>query len=898
MNYNLKNTFKAVLSLLATLLFCFQLSSQALVKGSGIRYYQGYTLATYSTATAPDISVGTEFAYFIDLEIVCKWDRVNNIWVPTNNILSQSGVPVHTPSTGDPFSYLDKDTGNLYKWNGAAWELLINAGSTVTSITNLGDTTSLTPITGDEFVNSTKDTSGVYSVDRWLLRFGGSGGGATTFAGLTDTPASYSGQANRMVLVNPGETGLIFVDTAGLGGGAGSTYVGYSKGNTPPSDTAVMWLNDTSTVQQVYTLEQYLQGEWKPIRYYDVVADYWSNEPPLSCLCTGQSNMVGEYAGGDTLRDARIIAWNETNNQLEQATTPGSGYNNNICFQFAKNYIKNHKRSVRYYLIAYGAQAIDVWMEGGIMYDSIRNELGRAQVENIDAILWHQGETTGSVSYEIGIDSLINDFRQEDWFGNYKPFIAGGLYNDIGNNAPSLSSSVLASLDFDGDPWTGFVESYGLHAPDNVHFSAEAIDTFGQRYLGVYLDMPQNESGIITYSKTTSGLYNSMRVGYSQNKTSILGQYNLFFGIESGLSIEEDAIRNVGAGYEALRLLSTGDRNVAFGAFAGNSITTGSDNAIVGYNSGPTVGTQVWNNILGSNVRINGSGNTVFSTNFNAACTSCLIWGQTPLNTSFAGRDNVFLGNTIARDFTDGDDNVFIGQDVANDLTESVLDINDMVGIGLRAFYQSSVLSDRSIAVGYYAGYLNAYDNVALFGAEATANADNQVVLGGASYTSLRARNYQFDIDQDLSSHDNSGLIYDLTSNTFSAEALTASTVNIADAESVFDSTTVEGALEELDEMSRNKFFYISGTNTLPLAKGNTTVILDGTTGPFTVTLTVTNLRAGDEVKVFCNGGSVTLDSSSGGFLRPSVGTNESTIPIDAEGYVLVWDGTNFYQVN
>lgn len=176
MNYNLKNTFKAILSLLATLLFCFQLSSQVLVKGSGIRYYQGYTIATYPTATAPVTSVGTEFSYFIDLNIVCKWDRVNSRWVPVNNILVQSGVPAHTPNTGDPLTYLDKATGDLYKWGGASWSILAGGGAlvVVSSISTVSDTSLLSPSTGDEFVLTTKDTSGIYSYDRWLLRFGGS----------------------------------------------------------------------------------------------------------------------------------------------------------------------------------------------------------------------------------------------------------------------------------------------------------------------------------------------------------------------------------------------------------------------------------------------------------------------------------------------------------------------------------------------------------------------------------------------------------------------------------------------------------------------------------------------------------------------------------------------------
>lgn len=45
----------------------------------------------------------------------------------------------------------------------------------------------------------------------------GAGGGPSAFTDLTDSPSSYSGQANKMVLVNPTENGLIFADTADLG---------------------------------------------------------------------------------------------------------------------------------------------------------------------------------------------------------------------------------------------------------------------------------------------------------------------------------------------------------------------------------------------------------------------------------------------------------------------------------------------------------------------------------------------------------------------------------------------------------------------------------------------------------------------------------------------------------
>lgn len=41
------------------------------------------------------------------------------------------------------------------------------------------------------------------------------GGGATTFLDLTDTPSAYTGQANKIVKVNAGETALQFTDEGG-----------------------------------------------------------------------------------------------------------------------------------------------------------------------------------------------------------------------------------------------------------------------------------------------------------------------------------------------------------------------------------------------------------------------------------------------------------------------------------------------------------------------------------------------------------------------------------------------------------------------------------------------------------------------------------------------------------
>jgi hypothetical protein len=63
--------------------------------------------------------------------------------------------------------------------------------------------------------------------DVTIVRFtgtaGGGGGGSTTFTGLTDTPSSFSGQKNKVAIVNNAENALEFVATSSFGGGGGST---------------------------------------------------------------------------------------------------------------------------------------------------------------------------------------------------------------------------------------------------------------------------------------------------------------------------------------------------------------------------------------------------------------------------------------------------------------------------------------------------------------------------------------------------------------------------------------------------------------------------------------------------------------------------------------------------
>ncbi|UAT28878.1 tail protein [Dinoroseobacter phage vB_DshP-R7L] len=81
---------------------------------------------------------------------------------------------------------------------------------------------------GSVWVNTTADTAWVCldastGAAVWTESTAAGGGGASIFTALTDTPAAYTGQAGKMLIVNPGETALEFDDVPAGGGGASGT---------------------------------------------------------------------------------------------------------------------------------------------------------------------------------------------------------------------------------------------------------------------------------------------------------------------------------------------------------------------------------------------------------------------------------------------------------------------------------------------------------------------------------------------------------------------------------------------------------------------------------------------------------------------------------------------------
>jgi len=95
----------------------------------------------------------------------------------------------------------------MYYAHGGVWTRML---STISSINDLADVnTTAVPADGQALLWNAATSNWIAGT----VSGGGGGGGAgvTTFVALTDTPANYSGAANRFVKVNAATTGLEFV---------------------------------------------------------------------------------------------------------------------------------------------------------------------------------------------------------------------------------------------------------------------------------------------------------------------------------------------------------------------------------------------------------------------------------------------------------------------------------------------------------------------------------------------------------------------------------------------------------------------------------------------------------------------------------------------------------------
>ena len=139
-----------------------------------------------------------------------------------------------SPSNGDQYIV----AGNTYTWNGASWDATGSAGSSGSA--NIENDI-------DNHLNTSSAAGGEVlswngSDYDWVPDQTGSGGGSSTFIGLTDTPSSFT--ASKWLKVNSAGNALEFTDAPSGGGG----------GSSDPVGTIVAWSGASSTIPSDYQL--------------------------------------------------------------------------------------------------------------------------------------------------------------------------------------------------------------------------------------------------------------------------------------------------------------------------------------------------------------------------------------------------------------------------------------------------------------------------------------------------------------------------------------------------------------------------------------------------------------------------------------------------------------------
>ena len=253
-------------------------------------------------------------------------------------------------------------------------------------------------------------------------------------------------------------------------------------------------------------------------------------------LVTGQSNVLGSNTAFDSTLDQpsqRVFAYTNEGWQIadlhqvwdrfqhpgnQSLTTAGREPTNSFAFHFGKTLATLDTRRVPAFIVVPApGRGISAWDAGTDIYNLIDDKVTRALADiphkySIDAVLWHQGENdwqyegtndanpTGFTSedsheyrnyYQIKLDALIANFRNEEWGARDTAFICGETRRAEGVNRR------LMALNSDNDPGTACVPATDLPKraddPYGSHFSAEGLRTLGKRYAEAYIAIISNK---------------------------------------------------------------------------------------------------------------------------------------------------------------------------------------------------------------------------------------------------------------------------------------------------------------------------------------------------------------------------------------------------------------------
>lgn len=216
-----------------------------------------------------------------------------------------------------------------------------------------------------------------------------------------------------------------------------------------------------------------------------------------SFLLIGQSNMAGRGYKTDVAPienpKLKVLRNGRWSGLVVPVNPDRSTAGINLAESFADLYQKGHDCEVGLIPCADGGTSLELWAEGGLLFDHAcyMAELA-SRTSTIAGVLWHQGEADCSINrypfYKENLLKILDAFRKKlDLYD--VPFLVGGLGDFLGDcvldqalkNYVHINKALKEVVE--SREMTGFVSATGLKAnPDNLHFSAESLREFGVRY--------------------------------------------------------------------------------------------------------------------------------------------------------------------------------------------------------------------------------------------------------------------------------------------------------------------------------------------------------------------------------------------------------------------------------
>lgn len=323
----------------------------------------------------------------------------------------------------------------------------------------------------------------------------------------------------------------------------------YTGVNAPFCADNLTWFDSTAGVCNIWEIKECINGLWTVTGYYDDAGDTEDELPPLNILGIGQSNTGGGGGGfcntsnspayaiaNDTINtgdviwsspnygniiatedviiseaNSKITTYNSVSGKREivdiRDEIYGHGYKNypandpllnqhiyanSFINTFAKKLCQQTGRRVNIISSQWGGQTIQWWSLGINGWNTLLADLAaNPQVQQIDYILWHQGEAN-----PIPDAAAATAYRNE--LDNLKALLYG--LPQVSANTPWVIGEPADTRNPDIHPVlmqfaqdnvnVGLVQSGELETCEGTHFTQKATYIMGCNYLEVANQLP------------------------------------------------------------------------------------------------------------------------------------------------------------------------------------------------------------------------------------------------------------------------------------------------------------------------------------------------------------------------------------------------------------------------